>query len=43
MFKFGGGNFPSGPAYLEFRGWNLDGQNNALDGFFCQGGITCAS
>jgi hypothetical protein len=38
MFKFGGGNFPSGAAYLEFRGLNLDGQNNALDGFFCQGG-----
>src|SRR2546423_26799 len=37
MFKFGGGSFPSGPAYLEFRGLNLDGQNNALDGFFCQG------
>src|SRR2546423_1607072 len=27
MFKFGGGSFPSGPAYLEFRGLNLDGQN----------------
>jgi len=38
MFKFGGGSFPSGTAYLEFRGLNLDGQNNALDGFFCQGG-----
>ncbi len=38
MFKFGGGTFPSGAAYLEFRGLNLDGQNNALDGFFCQGG-----
>jgi hypothetical protein len=38
MFKFGSGSFPSGPAYLEFRGLNLDGQNNALDGFFCQGG-----
>jgi hypothetical protein len=37
MFKFGGGSFPSGPAYLEFRGLNLDGLNNALDGFFCQG------
>jgi hypothetical protein len=39
MFKFGGGNgtFPSGPAYLEFDGLNLDGQNNALDGFFCNG------
>jgi hypothetical protein len=38
MFKFGNGSFPSGPAYLEFRGFNLDGQNNALDGFFCLGG-----
>ncbi|HKV60722.1 MAG TPA: immunoglobulin domain-containing protein, partial [Candidatus Acidoferrum sp.] len=38
MFKFGGGSFPSGAAYLEFKGLNLDGQNNALDGFFCQGG-----
>ncbi len=37
MFKFGSGTFPSGPAYLEFRGLNLDGQNNALDGFFCLG------
>jgi Bacterial Ig domain/Putative Ig domain len=38
MFKFGNGSFPSGAAYLEFRGFNLDGQNDALDGFFCQGG-----
>ena len=38
MFKFGGGSFPSGAAYLEFRGLNLDGKNNALDGFLCQGG-----
>jgi Bacterial Ig domain/Putative Ig domain len=38
MFKFGNGTFPSGAAYLEFRGFNLDGQNNALDGFFCLGG-----
>jgi hypothetical protein len=37
MFKFGTGSFPSNPAYLEFRGLNLDGQNNALDGFFCYG------
>jgi Bacterial Ig domain len=37
MFKFGAGSFPSNPAYLEFRGLNLDGQNNALDGFFCYG------
>jgi hypothetical protein len=38
MFKFGTGKFPSGAAYLEFRGLNLDGQDKALDGFFCQGG-----
>jgi len=38
MFKFGNAKFPSGAAYLEFRGLNLDGQDNALDGFFCQGG-----
>jgi hypothetical protein len=38
MFKFGDGKFPSGAAYLEFRGLHLDGQNNALDGFLCQGG-----
>ena len=38
MFKFGGSSFPSGAAYLEFRGLNLDGKNNALDGFLCQGG-----
>ena len=38
MFKLGNGKFPSGPAYLEFRGLNLDGQGNAADGFFCRGG-----
>ena len=38
MFKLGNGSFPSGAAYLEFRGFNLDGQNFAADGFFCQGG-----
>jgi hypothetical protein len=38
MFKFGTGSFPSGAAYLEFKGFNLNGQNNAADGFFCQGG-----
>ena len=38
MFKFGNGTFPSGADYLEFRGFSLDGQNDALDGFFCQGG-----
>jgi hypothetical protein len=37
MFKLGNGSFPSGPAYLEFRGLNLDGNSNAADGFFCRG------
>jgi hypothetical protein len=37
MFHIGGGSFPSEPAYLEFRGLNLDGQGNAADGFFCRG------
>jgi hypothetical protein len=37
MFRFNGGSFPSNPAYLEFRGLNLDGQGNALDGFYCLG------
>ncbi|HYL16141.1 MAG TPA: malectin domain-containing carbohydrate-binding protein, partial [Terriglobales bacterium] len=31
-----GGSFPNGgPAYLEFRGLNLDGQGNSGDGFWC--------
>ena len=38
MFKLGDGNFPSGPAYLEFRGLQLDGAGKAGDGFFCRGG-----
>ena len=38
IFKLGTGNFPSGPAYLEFRGLNLDGGGKAGDGFFCRGG-----
>ena len=38
MFKLGNGNFPSGPAYLEFRGLHLDGAGRAGDGFFCRGG-----
>ncbi|HYL65246.1 MAG TPA: Ig-like domain-containing protein, partial [Candidatus Methylomirabilis sp.] len=38
MFQLGTGGFPSGPAYLEFRGLNLDGQGNAGDAFFCRGG-----
>ena len=37
MFRFNGGSFPSNPAYLEFRSLNLDGQSNALEGFFCEG------
>jgi hypothetical protein len=37
MFQFGNGTFPSNPAYLEFNGLNLDGLNNALNGFFCVG------
>jgi hypothetical protein len=37
MFKIGSGQFPSDPAYLEFRGLNLDGHGNAADGFFCRG------
>jgi hypothetical protein len=31
-----GASFPSNPAYLEFRGLNLDGRGNAADGFFCR-------
>jgi len=38
MFKLGTGEFPSGPAYLEFRGLHFDGRGNAADGFFCRGG-----
>jgi len=37
MFYLGGGSFPSGPAYLEFRGLNMNGNGNAADGFFCRG------
>src|SRR5437660_824040 len=37
MFYIGGGSFPSGPAYLEFRGLNLNANANAADGFFCRG------
>jgi hypothetical protein len=38
MFKLGTGNFPAGPAYVEFRGLQLDGGGKAGDGFFCRGG-----
>jgi len=37
MFYMGSGSFPSGPAYLEFQGLNLNGNGNAADGFFCRG------
>ena len=37
IVKLGNGTFPSNPAYLEFRGLTLDGQNTALDGFLCAG------
>jgi len=37
MFDMNGGSFPSNPAYLEFRGLNLDGEGKAGDGFFCRG------
>src|SRR5690349_3408368 len=37
MFYIGGGSFPSGPAYLQFQGLNLNGNANAADGFFCRG------
>jgi len=37
MIRIHGGKFPSGPAYLEFRGLKLDGRGKALDGFFCEG------
>jgi hypothetical protein len=37
LFHFGNGTFPSGPAYLEFRGFQIDGRGNALDGFICRG------
>jgi len=37
MFDMNGGRFPSGPAYLEFRGLHLDGEGRAGDGFFCRG------
>jgi hypothetical protein len=37
MFDMNGGSFPSNPAYLEFRGFHLDGRGNAADGFFCRG------
>jgi len=43
MFKFGGGSFPSGPAYLDFRGFESGWPKQRLDGFFCQAIITYAS
>src|SRR5580700_431144 len=38
MFKVGNGSFPSGPAYIQFQGLNLNGSGTAADGFFCRGG-----
>ena len=38
MFKVGNGSFPSGPAYIIFQGFNLNGSGTAADGFFCRGG-----
>ena len=38
MFRLGTGNFPTGPSYLEFRGLNLNGNGNAGDAFWCEGG-----
>jgi hypothetical protein len=38
MFKVGDGSFPSGPAYIQFQGLNLNGSGTAADGFFCRGG-----
>jgi hypothetical protein len=38
MFRLGTGSFPTGPSYLEFQGLNLNGNGNAGDAFFCQGG-----
>jgi hypothetical protein len=37
MFDMNEGKFPSGPAYVEFRGLKLDGGGTAGDGFFCRG------
>lgn len=37
FFHSGNHTFPNGPAYLEFSGFNLDGRDNAVDGFFCRG------
>jgi Right handed beta helix region len=38
MFRLGTGNFPTGPSYLEFRGLTLNGNGNAGDAFWCEGG-----
>jgi len=43
MFDMNEGKFPSGPAYLEFRGLNLDGGGKAGDGFFVAAPTTCVS
>jgi hypothetical protein len=38
IFHAGNFAFPNGPAYLEFNGFHLDGQDQAVDGFYCNGG-----
>lgn len=38
MFRLGTGSFPTGPSYLEFQGLNLNGNGNAGDAFWCEGG-----
>jgi hypothetical protein len=37
IFDTGNNTFPNGPSYLEFNGFNLDGRNQAVDGFHCNG------
>ena len=37
MFHTGNNAFPNGPSYLEFNGFTLDGQNQAVDGVYCNG------
>jgi hypothetical protein len=37
MISMESASFPSEPSYLEFRGFNMDGRNNASNGFKCRG------
>ncbi len=37
IFHTGNNAFPNGPSYLEFNGFNIDGRNQAVDGFYCEG------